>query len=71
MERRRNERCPVCQGPVKWDDERLVCRNSLCSFNHEHVVCPRCSTKGNSEPSGYRDDEIDYICRDCQYQFSG
>lgn len=69
MERRQSERCPVCQGPTKSEKDMLVCRNSLCSFNHEQVLCPRCSSKGRCEASAYQDGSFSYICRDCQHRF--
>lgn len=69
MERRSAERCPVCQGPTKMVDGELRCRNSLCSFNHEHVVCPRCGSVGSAEAQGYEDEKFSYKCRDCLKQW--
>lgn len=64
MDRRSQDRCDVCQGPTKLVDGKVVCRNSLCSFNHRDVECPRCSSKG-PDALGYDGDKLKYKCPDC------
>ncbi|NRA64393.1 MAG: hypothetical protein HRU19_07915 [Pseudobacteriovorax sp.] len=65
MERRSRERCPVCQGPTKMVDGKLICRNSLCSFNHQSVECPRCKAVGSAEATSFDDGKFSYSCGEC------
>ena len=64
MDRRAQERCEVCHSPTKYVDGKLLCRNSLCSFNHREIVCPRCGVKG-VDAIGYEDGKAKYTCGDC------
>ena len=68
MERRSSQRCPVCQGPAKEDDnfpEGLKCRNSTCQHNFADVTCPRCSGK-TVEHVTFKDNSYHLTCGDCQ-----
>ncbi len=65
VERRTQERCPVCQGPTKPVDSELRCRNSLCSFNFRDVLCPRCQASG-PEARYDVDGKLKFTCSDCQ-----
>ncbi|SME89199.1 hypothetical protein [Pseudobacteriovorax antillogorgiicola] len=70
MDRRSQQRCDVCQGPTKEVDGKIVCRNSLCSFNHEDVPCPRCQSKG-PDAIGYDESgKVKYSCKDCLYNWT-
>ena len=64
MERRGRDRCEICQGPTKTVEGILVCRNSLCPFNHKDIECPRCSSLG-PDALGYEGEKIRYKCGDC------
>lgn len=64
MDRRSQDRCEKCQGPTKEVDGRLLCRNSLCSFNHRDIGCPRCQSKG-PDATGYNGSKLKFKCRDC------
>lgn len=68
MERRASLRCPVCQGPTKQDEERpdgFRCRNSICTYNHEGVTCPRCQSTDLAVVEA-QDQGFLYTCSDCQ-----
>ena len=64
MDRRSQERCEVCHGPTKLVDNKVICRNSLCAFNHREVKCPRCGVKG-VDATGYDGDKTSYSCGNC------
>ena len=63
-DRRSKERCPHCQGPTKYVEDSLVCRNSLCSFNHRFRECSRCGQKA-AEALSYSQGEFELRCSDC------
>lgn len=69
-ERRKGGRCPTCQGPTKLDETvgKERCRNSLCTFNHGSIRCPRCAAE-DVEATGRAAEGYDYTCRDCQHRF--
>ena len=70
MERRQNERCPVCQGPTKQEtDGEIRCRKSICSYNFRNIICPRCGAKG---PEAHYDAKqaLHFTCQDCQNRWS-
>jgi len=62
-ERRDRSRCPICQGPMKEGEER--CRNSLCSFNHRNVNCPRCQHPGPEASRFDGEGQFHYFCSEC------
>lgn len=71
-DRRRQLRCPVCQGPAVPDEhapEGLRCRISVCIHNHAKVICPRCS-KSDLEHVAYKDGVFSYACRECMHRWS-
>lgn len=68
-ERRRAARCPVCQGPAVANDSGAIrCRNSLCTQNHQGIICPRC---GSGDLDSVRikkgTDAYEFTCRDCEH----
>lgn len=66
MDRRSQERCPVCQGPTQMSKEKsgeIRCRNSCCLFNHPGLTCEVCSSQ--SIAVSYKDDAYIYSCIDC------
>lgn len=70
MDRRREERCPVCQGGiVLTQDNQRRCRNSLCRYNHRHVSCPRCGGISLADV-GYQNGRYNYTCEDCQNKWA-
>lgn len=69
VDRRSRERCEVCQGPTKLVDGKVVCRNSLCSFNFRQMVCPRCGHVG-AECLDYRDLQYKLSCSECLNSWS-
>ena len=69
-ERRSASRCEVCSGPTKYVGEQLFCRNSLCSFNHQDKVCPRCESKG-PEAKAFVEGQFSYTCLDCLNNWQG
>lgn len=69
-ERRSRQRCPVCQGPTKTEaDGSERCRNSMCAFNHQNEVCPRCKHKG-PEILKFENAVYQYECPECMNRWS-
>jgi len=65
MERRRENRCPVCQGRmILGMNSEDKCRNSLCIFNHRKVTCPRCGENKILEVE-YENMIYSYTCGEC------
>lgn len=70
MDRRREKRCPECQGAMVLSEEsNYRCRNSLCRFNHKEVKCPRCSEKKITDVD-YRDGVYQYTCGECMNRWN-
>lgn len=69
-DRRSQERCPVCQGPMKelaTGDWR--CRKSICAYNHRTITCPRCQHKG-PEVGSVKVDSYTYTCPECMNKWT-
>lgn len=64
MDRRLSQRCPVCQGPIA----NGRCRKSICIYNHEEIVCPRCKKK-DLESVEFRSGRFEYKCRECCHKW--
>lgn len=71
MERRGQQRCPICHGPTVEDASRpdgVRCRRSTCIYNHSEVKCPRCQS---TELAGvdFRNGAFEYNCSDCCHRW--
>lgn len=69
-DRRRLERCPICQGPTRPDAKApmgIRCLNSLCRHNHPEV-CERCQS--DQIHISYKDMTYHLSCSDCYHKWT-
>jgi|GEM_PF-1812233 len=71
-EKRKVQRCPICDGPLYAVESKggtLRCRNSLCVYNHRNAKCPRCGVN-DIKSAWFAGGEYFYSCKRCLASWS-